>query len=96
MNRTERKRIYRKALDLWGVNSQLGMLMEECAELIQSVNKVIREDEPERWLHLAEEMADVQIMIEQLQVIISWQCLEEKTAAAKEEKLARLRERVDR
>ena len=95
MNRRLKKKIYHTAINKWGVGLQLGMLMEECAELIQATHKVMRKGEVEQWEQLAEEMADVEIMIEQLKLTINWQSLEEKTESYKEAKLLRLKELVD-
>ena len=66
--------IYKDALDKWGRVAQICMVMEECAELIQACNKFLRvktsaeDDRAKR--QLADEIADVEIMIEQLKVII--------------------------
>lgn len=47
--------------------SQLGVAQEECAELIQAISKVRRKGvDTETLSHMAEEIADVQIMCEQL------------------------------
>ena len=47
--------------------TQLGVAQEECAELIQAISKVRRKGtNTETMRHLAEEIADVQIMCEQL------------------------------
>lgn len=57
----------------YGIESQKGILTEECAELIQAVSKLTRAeqsgkvfDKTEAMLNLVEEMADVTIMIEQI------------------------------
>lgn len=57
----------------YGIDSQKGILTEECAELIQAVSKLTRAeqsgkvfDKTEAMLNLVEEMADVTIMIEQI------------------------------
>lgn len=65
MNKTE---IYRKALDHWGLELQVGMLTEEMAELTIAVNKYRREPCNARLRMVAEEMEDVRIMIEQIRV----------------------------
>lgn len=44
--------------------------MEECSELIQSISKLLRHcDNDERLDHLSEEMADVYIILAQLQLL---------------------------
>ncbi len=61
------KSIFHKAILKYGVSSQVGMAMEELAELIQALNKSMR-DEPN---NVPEEIADVEIMLEQLKLIFS-------------------------
>ena len=65
--------VYRQAIDRWGVEIQLIVLMEECAELIKECSKVLRE---KRLTHggvsfftlqtFIEEAVDVQIMVDQM------------------------------
>lgn len=83
------KELYQKALDLWGKDLQLNMVFEELGELITKLSRVIRgriniDD-------LAEEIADVEIMLEQLQFIYN---LEEEISDLKIKKLVRLGERI--
>jgi NTP pyrophosphatase (non-canonical NTP hydrolase) len=92
MTRPQRKNLYSSAIRKWGINSQLGMLMEECAELIQATHKCVRKGSvnKEVWDNLAEEMADVEIMIEQIKLGMDWHLLEPKVREIKEKKLKRL------
>ena len=94
MNLRERKKLYRAAVQKWGLTLQMGMLMEESAELIQATHKVMRTDMPVFWDHLAEEMADVEIMIEQISTMVDWQDLKVKKEQFKLQKLERLKERT--
>ena len=57
-------------IDHFGVNRQSRQAMEECGELIQAINKMLRypDDEVKR-IELIEEIADVLIMITQLKII---------------------------
>ena len=57
-------------IDHFGVNRQSRQAMEECGELIQAINKMLRypDDEIKR-LELIEEISDVLIMITQLKII---------------------------
>ena len=57
--------LYKKILDTWGIHAQLGMLQEECAELIVAINKYFR-GTPGATDMICEELADVQNMINQL------------------------------
>lgn len=54
--------------DHYGLDGQLGILQEECAELIQAVSKYRRGT----WkkIHVVEEMADTIIMIEQIAYLL--------------------------
>lgn len=64
------KEILNKAIAHYGVKPQLGVAMEECAELIQAISKLQRYGcEPEVIENLVEEIADVLIMIEQIKII---------------------------
>ena len=38
----EKCEIYKAALEKWGVNPQIGMLTEECGELLSAINKFNR------------------------------------------------------
>ncbi len=64
-NKTE---IYRKAIKEWGISPQLLQTMEECSELIQAVSHFLRGREGGRN-EIVEELADVEIMCEQLRVM---------------------------
>lgn len=59
----DKESVYKQAIDKWGLKSQSIMLMEECAELIQAVSKLHRTGNPNK---IYEEIADVEIMIEQI------------------------------
>lgn len=50
----------------YGEQTQRRQLVEECAELIQAVTKYERTDKPSAWYNFIEEMADVEIMLEQM------------------------------
>jgi len=62
--------IYRKAFRKWGSHNQVGILQEECAELIVASSKWFRGDSPAFEYGFIEELADVEIMIEQMKLII--------------------------
>lgn len=63
--------------DHYGLDEQLNMLQEECAELIQAVSKYKRTREyPDfdgyyGFSNLCEEMADVSIMLDQIQYLMN-------------------------
>lgn len=70
MKRKKIEKIFKKSIEIYGKEAQSRQAMEECAELIQAVNKMLRyEDrpaEPEYYANLIEEIADVEIMLFQL------------------------------
>ena len=61
-------RVFESAIIQWGVDSQLNQAIEECAELIQAINKFRRNNDRD---NLLEEIADVEIMIGQLKIILN-------------------------
>ena len=63
------KKYLQKAIELWGAEAQLDMLMEECGELISAVNKFKR-----RRLYqddVASEIVDVELMCAQIKEMIN-------------------------
>lgn len=96
MPRTQRKKLYKKAFSKWGMELQLNQLMEECAELIVATNKVIRKYKTDSnvWRNFVEEIADVEIMLEQVKTQITWANLEKRIEIDKHDKLLRLEERL--
>ena len=56
--------IIRKTIECYGTEKQSVVCMEECCELVQAISKELRGKSDKG--HLAEEMADVQIMLWQL------------------------------
>lgn len=73
-----REEINERAIRLWGVDPQLDMVIEEMAELTQAILKFKRRIGPARMLEfkevidrVAEEQADVRIMLDQLSTIMS-------------------------
>lgn len=62
----EQRTTISNAIKVFGKEKQMDMVVEECAELIQAVNKYKRKPDIDTLKSLAGEIADVQIMIEQL------------------------------
>lgn len=81
--------LYEQAIEAWGEGAQLGMAQEECGELITIISRRFRGRGDDA--DLAEEIADVEIMCEQLRLIVG----DEQVAEHKAEKLNRLRERLN-
>ena len=66
----EEDEIYDLAMEKFGEKHQALILVEECAELQKELVKFIRDKGD--WAHLAEEMADVEIVLEQMKRIIAF------------------------
>lgn len=93
----DKRKIYQKAIEYYGSFEQHSVAMEECGELIQAISKFMRATKPSDMLiarnHIKEEMADVLIMIGQLQEMHS---IDNKELEKEVDyKLARLNERID-
>lgn len=94
MNEEEKQKIYNDAIELWGVEAQVMMVIEECGELIQALAQKYRgRGTP---LGVAGEVADVQIMTEQMARIIEKGYGQDLVGPMKEGKLKRLSERVEK
>lgn len=68
----EREQVLRQAIIKWGVNAQLDMAVEEAAELQKAICKLKRSNknpEPVMVANLLEEIADVEIMCQQLRIM---------------------------
>ena len=81
--------ICKRAIDTFGAYQQLDMLIEEMAELIQAISKFKRD----KIHNVEEEVADVEIMLEQLRLmndLFDIEVIDE----IKEEKLVRLERNV--
>lgn len=79
--------ILKAAIKTFGERNQEEMAVEECAELIQAINHKHRGREH----NIAEEIADVEIMLEQLKIINN---CSEAVAAIHKNKVERLFNRV--
>ena len=79
--------ILKKAINLFGAENQENMCIEECAELIQAINKKHRGLKH----NIPEEIADVEIMLEQLKII---NCCRADVERIKQKKMQRLSEKV--
>ena len=81
--------IHKAAIEYYGEEAQENQCIEECAELIQAINKKHRGKDN----NIPEEIADVEICLEQLKMIN--QCADE-VEKYKAEKTERLKERITR
>lgn len=75
------KELNRKVADHYGYEDQSNQLIEECAELIQAVNKYRRarglgQATPDKLMdakdNLLEEIVDVEIMLEQIKYLLGF------------------------
>lgn len=88
MEKNERKKLYQKAIDTWGIDAQRYMLFEELGELVTAIaqenrGRVSKKD-------IITELADVSIMCEQMALFL-WYDEKEK-----EFKLDRLKKRLEK
>ena len=88
------KEILQKAIETYGVESQVDVCIEEMSELTKALIKDRRSygNSHEAWKNVAEEIADVKIMLEQLEMI--FEC-KEKVQEQIEFKVNRLGERLE-
>lgn len=91
--------LYTMAIATFGRENQLNMAMEECAELIQSINKVLRENQTRGFIDsnvvmdMFKELADVEIMIEQIKLM--YHISDDMFGIIKDNKLYRLKSKLD-
>ena len=63
----DRQKVYQQALDVFGAKAQFVVALEELSEAQKEICKFLRgKGDPE---HLTEEIADAQIMLEQVQML---------------------------
>ena len=85
-----RDEILKNALPHYGANSQRIVAIEEMSELTKELCKVSRGEE--NAAHIAEEIADVRIMLDQMEILFDCAGASEVYQAAKVE---RLRKRLE-
>lgn len=90
MNKEEKKEIYTKAFNKWGVNAQITMVYEELGELATALARYERGRAADE--DVITELADVTIMCEQIALLLGHGKYEEEV----ERKLTRLKERLNK
>jgi len=65
------RELYEKAIVKFGKPSQIEMLIEELAELTLALQKFKRDPSPEKAAEVCDEMADVEIMVEQNKLVFN-------------------------
>lgn len=88
------EKLYARVLSEYGWGAQVSMLAEESAELTVAVHHLLRAQTPETIRALASEIADVEIMIEQVRMIHP--SLNQLSDLERKQKLRRLRERIEK
>lgn len=88
----EENGIYEEAIKKWGAESQVLMAIEELGELIVVLSKLGRDKNSSDIYDIIEEIADVEIMIEQLKVIFK---IHDEVIIEKRGKLKKLRKYLD-
>ena len=84
--------ILKCAIETYGVDAQIDIAIEECSELIKALIKFRRNNgEGSTVVDVCEEVADVQIMLDQLRLIFDKQVIEDMRI----DKLLRLKERYN-
>ena len=81
----KKKDVYEKAKATWGIDAQVTKAIEELSELQKELCKFLLDDGS--MAHITEEMADVKIMIEQMELILE---NKESVKAVKKAKINRL------
>ncbi len=90
------RKVYEDALRTWGAEAQIRMLFEEIGELMQAVCKAGRvknwKQRAEVWHNIAEEIADVKIMLKQMEILFD---VENAVKDCERNKIARLVKRLE-
>lgn len=83
--------VLKRALETWGEEAQMLMVVEEMSELMKEILKNINRKK-DNIAQIVEETADVEIMLEQLKENYN---IEDKVAAYKAEKIKLIEQRLD-
>lgn len=85
--------LYKKAIDKWGKETQIIVMIEEMAELTQHLCKTNRKTNSRSWQDTVKEMVDVEIMLEQMKIVF---CVNDDFfEIEKQRKLKRLKELIE-
>jgi len=90
MSRKMSSELYRRAITTWGEEAQRWMVVEEISEFLDTLAKAIRGRASRQ--ELVDELADAQIMLEQIMILFSLS--ENEVEEAKRRKLERLESRL--
>ena len=87
----ERKRVYEAALSKWGAELQATVAIEEMSEVIKEITKMLRGKLDRE--HMAEEIADATIMLEQLRQMFN---INDSVESWMDYKIAALKRKVEK
>jgi len=87
--------LLKRTIETWGERAQLEMAQEEATEMALAVRKHIRKNNRQTVLDLAGEIADVEIMIEQLKILLKSEDFKTLVNEVKMTKLLRLESRLN-
>lgn len=88
----KKEKLIKEAVKTWGIDSQIDLVIEEMAELIQALIKLRRsydkddKTKEDAYVNVCEEIADVKLMIEQMEDYFSNELIDDFV----KEKLVRL------
>ena len=91
MKTRSEKDVFTKAIETYGEVSQMHMLLEEMSELAKEICKSMRYSKKQYKHKVAEECADVEIMLEQIKMVFD---IEDDVEMWRLDKVVRLRERL--
>lgn len=83
--------VFRKAIETYGEDSQMHMVLEEMSELAKEICKSFRFGKKGRRRKVAEEVADVEIMLEQIKMIYR---IDDDVEMWRLDKVVRLKEKL--
>lgn len=95
MELEKRNEAYLKAIKKWGAKAQLEMAQEEATELALAIRKEIRKNNEASFSNLVEEVADMEIMIEQIHLMYKDLGFRQMVDSQKAFKINRLLKRLD-
>lgn len=87
---SDESKVLQRALDTYGSLPQIVMVFEEMSELQKELCKYLRGKYSPA--NIAEEIADVEIMLEQMKMLF---CCADDVRAGRRRKVARLKKRLD-
>ena len=87
----ERKQVYDAALGKWGAKMQATVAIEEMSEVIKEITKMLRGNLDRE--HMAEEIADATIMLEQLRQMLN---INDSVESWMDYKIAALKRKVEK